>query len=37
MECSGIQGIYDQLTGELISLLYIYICSAAVCKAFMIN
>ena len=37
--CSGMQGIYTQLTGETISLIYIYIyiCSVAVCKACMID
>ena len=31
--CSSMQGIYGWLTGGPISLLYIYICSVAVCKA----
>ena len=39
MQCKGIQGLSAQLTGEDLSLFYIYIyrCSVTVCKAFMLD
>ena len=39
MQCSGMQGLHAQLTGENMSLFYTYIyrCSVMVCKASMPN
>ena len=39
MQCKGVQGFYAQLTGDDLSLLYIYIygCSVMVCKASMLD
>ena len=39
MQCNGMQGLYARLTGEDLSLFYIYIyrCSVMVCKASMLD